>query len=55
MSKGHVKVATAAALQRTLQRVRNLEGDLRDLRRELDDLKGRMSTVRAFVGGVGEA
>ncbi len=49
------RYATQKALQRAVQRLRFVEGECRDLKRQIEVLEGRMSTVRAFVGGVGEA
>ncbi len=44
------KVATAVALQRAVQRIRKVEGDIRDLKREIDALKRPQSPPGAFIG-----
>lgn len=42
-------VATKVALQRAVQRTRKLEGGLRDLKREINELKARMAVAEAYL------
>ncbi len=43
--------ATKKALLRAVSRLRFVEGECRDLKREMVALEARMTTVRAFLGG----
>ncbi len=42
------KPATTLALQRAVSRIRNVEGECRDLKREIDALKRRVAILTAY-------
>ncbi len=44
-------MATARALQRAVQRVRKIEGECRDLKRELEALKPRVVALTDWMEG----
>ncbi len=47
-------MATARQLQRAVQRLRNVEGECRDQKREIDELKARVAILGAVVVALGK-